>query len=314
MDVPGELLFRRRVAADMPAVYRVFRRALFDYLHRIGQADAATAADPPIEEAWTLQRGWIEHFAETAAEDWVAEDGTGKVVGWALSTERDGMFELTLFFVDPAAQAKGIGRGLLERAFPPGRGRSRAIVATQDPSALSLYLRFGVDYITTAVDLLGRPVASASQSDLAIERVRYDSVGSHWNTSDLEAIARIERSILGHERAADLQFLLRERPAWIARRGEQVVGMAFGQGTGGTGPIGALDGEDLPALIATVESEAAGRGVEEIGFFVPMSNTAAMSYLVGRRFRFDPFFTFILGDPATMHLDRWVITQPGFIL
>ena len=60
------------------------------------------------------------------------------------SVERDAFLGVTFFFVDPEVQSKGLGRALLERAFPLGRGRHRAIFATEDPRALSLYMRFGV--------------------------------------------------------------------------------------------------------------------------------------------------------------------------
>lgn len=101
----------------------------------------------------------------------VAEDGDGRLLGWALSVARDGLLELTHFFVDPASQACGIGRGLLERAFPLGRGRARAILATQDPRALSPYLKFGVGYAGMTAELYGSPRQVEVETDLQIERV-----------------------------------------------------------------------------------------------------------------------------------------------
>lgn len=308
-DQDVEPRLRRRVTADLPDAYRVFRRSLFDYLHRIGQVDAQTAAEPPIEEAWVRQRSWMEHLAATAAEDWVAEGPDGRIIGWAQSVEREGLLELTLFFVDPTVQSRGTGRALLERAFPRGRGSARAIVATQDPRALGLYLGFDVQYSTTSVDLLGRPSPVSVETDLVI-----DPVAPGYEAAAETAIVGIERELLGHGRAEDVRFLLRDRPAWLARRDGRVVGMAFGASGTDTGPIGALDPGDLPALLATVESEAAQRGLEEIAFTIPMVNAIALAHVLGRRFRIDPFYTFILSDDDRMQLDRWVHTEPVFIL
>lgn len=289
----------------MPDVYRVFRRSLFDYLHRIGQVDAATAADPPVEEGWTTQQGWMEHLAATAAEDWVAEESDGRIVGWAQSVERDGLLELTLFFVHPRAQSRGVGRGLLERAFPLGRGTARTIIATQDPPALGLYLRFGVGYATTSAELLGQPIASEIKTDLVIERA---------NAGAEATIVALERELLGHARIVDVRFLVERQPVWLALRGGRAVGFAFGNLGANAGPVAALDPADLPALLATVENEAAGRGVEELGFMVPMVNATALAHLITRRFRIDPFYTFVLASDDRMQLDRWVHTQPGFIV
>lgn len=127
MDGSPGITYRPLVGADIPAAYAVFRRSLFDYLLRIGMVDAATAADPPIESAWQSQGPWVEHLSRTAAENWVAEDGAGRVIGWAMSVERDGVLELTHLFVEPGVQAGGVGRALLDRAFP------RARTASGDP-------------------------------------------------------------------------------------------------------------------------------------------------------------------------------------
>lgn len=300
--------FRRSVPDDLPAAYRVFRRSLFDYLHRIGMVDAATAADPPIESGWASQQGWMRHLSATAAEDWVAQDADGSIVGWAQSVERDGLLELTLFFVDPAAQTRGIGRGLLERAFPIGRGSARTIVATQDARALRLYLGAGVRYLTTSIDFTGRPSRVTVTTDLEIERADAKA------PADVEAVLGIEEAVLGHRREVDLHFLLAERPAWIARRAGRVVGVAFGAAVLNTGPIAALDPADLPALMATVEDDAAARGLEEYGFTIPLHNHVATAHALKRRLAIDPFYTLILASDDRMQLDRWVHTQPAFIV
>ncbi len=302
--------FRRRLAAEMPDAFRVFRHSLFDYLRRTGQVDASAdwTSSAAIAEAWGRHSRWMEHLAATAAEDWVAEDADGRIIGWAQSIERDGMLELTMFFVDPDAQTRGVGRGLLERVFPLGRGHTRTISATQDPRAVALYLRFGVSYLTSSIDVLGPPRASVIETDLHIERVLPGGM------ADAEiAIADFERQLLGHARREDTRFLLGERPAWLARRGDRVVGMAFGMNGDCTGPIGALDTSDLPALMATVENDAVDREVKELGFTIPMVNATALAYVLGRGYQVDTFYTFILSSSDHMRLDRYIETQPTFI-
>jgi GNAT superfamily N-acetyltransferase len=304
---PG-ITYRPFTPGDAPAAFAVFRRALFDYLFRIGQADATTAADPPIEEAWGRQRVWVEHLVATAAENWVAEDGDGRVVGWAMSVERDGVFELTHFFVEPGIQGHGIGRALMQRAFPIGRGQHRIIMATQDARALKLYLEFGVRFAAVSADLLRAPEAAEPRTDLSIERL------DPGDPAAGEIVGSMEVAILGHRRAADLDFLLGLRPAWVARRDGAVAGIAFGADGYATGPIAALNPTDMPALLDVVENQAHTDGIAEIGFCVPLVNRYAVDHLLARRFRIDPFYIMVLADDLSMQMDRWVHTAPEFII
>ncbi|MES2210457.1 MAG: GNAT family N-acetyltransferase [Chloroflexota bacterium] len=298
---------RPLVEADIPAAFAVFRRSLFDYLFRIGMVDAATAADPPIESAWASQGPWVEHLAANAAENWVAADVDGRIIGWALSIERDGVLELTHFFVEPGTQARGIGRELLGRAFPPGRGRHRVIVATQDARALSLYLRYGVGYVTTSMDMFRAPEAIEPETDLQFERLAADE-------ASVRAVGDLEQVILGHRRDIDARFLLGMRPAWLARRGDAIAGVAFGAQGSNSGPVAALDPADMPALLAHVEREAHAAGIEELYFSVPMLNDVAVRHLLARGFQIDPFYVKVLADTRSMQLDRWIHTGPAFIM
>ncbi len=74
--------FRRLEVADTPAASAMFYRSMYDYLHRFGLVDAASAENPPIEKMWLRRRAWWEHLTATAAEDWVAADEAGQIVGW----------------------------------------------------------------------------------------------------------------------------------------------------------------------------------------------------------------------------------------
>src|SRR5687768_10552037 len=139
-----EIIYRPARPDDIRPAYAVFRRSLYRYLFQQAMIDETTAMDPSIESDWRRNSVWIEHLWSTAAEIWVADDAASRIVGWAMSIERDRHLELTHLFVEPSVQAKGIGRNLLQRAFPNGRARHKVIIALQDPRALSLYLRSGV--------------------------------------------------------------------------------------------------------------------------------------------------------------------------
>ncbi len=301
--------FRRATDADFPPAYGVFRRSLADYLERIGMGDPALATEDGIAASLVARRPWMEHLVRTAAENWVATDDDGTIVGWALSVERDGMLELALLFVEPGVQARGIGRGLLDRAYPIGRGRHRSIVATLNPRALALYLRFGVSHRATAVDFIVRPRVSAMETDLEIARSNPGGPG-------LEAAGAIEFALTGHRRTVDHAFLAGLRPLWIARRAGAVVGFAYGVTADGddAGPIAVLDPGDLAALITVVENDAAARAVEAFALLVPLDSKVAVGHLLDRGARIDTFYLAILTDGSWLPTDRWILTGPGYLI
>ena len=191
----------------------IFRRSIYNYLFRQGMVDEATAKDPPVAEAWRRQGGWIEHLWTTSAENW-ASYGSGQSpdrLGHEHRARRPSRIDPFLR-VEPGVQSKGLGRALIEKAFPPGHGDHRSINATQDPRALSIYLRSGVSHVATSVDVLLRPGTFDSDSDLIFERalrrqrVRYRR-SSPWNEPFSASPTK-----------PNIRFLLAGRPAWLAMR------------------------------------------------------------------------------------------------
>ena len=291
----------------MPAAFAVFRRSIMDYVHRRGIVDSADVNETMLAEAWIVRREWIEHLWRSAAENWIAEDEDGRPVGWAMSIQRGSLLELTHFFVDPSTQSKGIGRALLSRAFPDGRGPHRSIIATEDPRAMSRYFRAGVRFITVISDFEAAPRPVHIATDLAFEAL-------DGSPASVAVVSEIEEVLLGHRREIDVAFLLSQRPAWVARRDGAPVGFAFGHREELTGPIGALDPGDIPALLAHVENEAAASGATNIYFSTPLENHTAVSYLLTRGFTIDPFAVLLLNDDRWLKTDRWIHTGLSYIL
>jgi GNAT superfamily N-acetyltransferase len=129
---------------DLTAVHDVSMAAFDDLAQRLGEEP-----DPPPPPAWRDRR--FLHFVENdPGGAWVAERD-GRVVGAALASVREGIWGLSLLVVDPAAQAAGIGRALLDRTLAYGDGaRGGIILATLEPRALRAYARSGFAFHPTA--------------------------------------------------------------------------------------------------------------------------------------------------------------------
>jgi GNAT superfamily N-acetyltransferase len=259
------------------------------------------------EAQWARMQYLFEYLAEHAAEWWIAEEeGSGKAIGYARSVERGGLFELAEFFVHPGSQSAGIGAALLARAFPPGRGEVRVIIATTDVRAQARYYRAGTVARFPIVAMFGKP--RGTEPDPMLEAVPVTPEGS-----EIEDLRRIESAVLEFERGDELRWLAGQREAYLYRRRGVPIGFAF-VGRTGSGPIAALEPSDQPAILAHVEARAAALELDELSFEVPMVNAEAIRHLLDRRFRMDPFYTFLMSSRPFGRFDRYIGFSPPFVL
>jgi GNAT superfamily N-acetyltransferase len=296
--------YRRGTGADTRTCYEIFEVTVDDLGQRTGSVANSTAGDP---NAFELRRPLFDHLAETADEWWMATDeGSGRAVGYARSILRDGVRELTEFFVLPEMQAGGVGRELLARAFPSEGARHRAIVATTDARAIARYLRTGLGARLPLVGWEGVPRDARLDTDLVREPIDGED-------PPLEALATIDRHILGFRRDEEHRWLAGQRSGWLYRRQDAVVGYAYHPTKPlWGGPYAALEATDLPVLIADAEAAAAAAGHTTVTFDLALTARPAIDHLLGRGFRVDPFMMLFFSDGPVELFDRYVLTSPPF--
>ena len=297
------IALRRGTADDALACHWVMWHAVTDLARRHGMPMEGTA-----EELWRSWGPQFRYLGRVAAEWWVAVDESdGAVVGYARSIERGGLFELTEFFVHPARQAKGLGRALLGRAFPLGRGEVRSIIATTDVRALARYYAADTVPRFPLLTLTGAPADPGPVN--ALEPVRLNAGASR----DLAEVAAVEAAVLGHPRGeAELRWILERREGYLYRRGGAAAGFAF-VGREGAGPVAALVAEDLAAVLLHVEGRAHALGVDGLSLQVPGLNAAAVRHLLARGFRIDPWLNLLMSDRPFGRFDRFIAFSPTFL-
>jgi GNAT superfamily N-acetyltransferase len=296
------LTIRPATQADLYGTFRVFQAAILDLSQRQGVMGITGGSDPGVLAGlWESRRPLWEHLARTAAHFYVAEDD-GQITGYARTIVRDGVQELTEFFVRPGQQSGGLGRELLARAFPLDGARHKVIVATTDVRAQVRYLKAGV-YPRFPIQYFSRqPEATAAPGDLTVELIRAPS----------EALAALDLAVLGHRRDVDHTYLLSDRKGFLYRREGRPVGYGYvGQRSG---PFALLDEGDFPFVLAHAESEAAAQGLAEFGVEAPMINRAAVDYLLARRYRLDPFVALFMSDVPLGKFENYLCTSPPFFL
>jgi hypothetical protein len=265
---------------------------------------AGVAAQNFANLTFECYQALYDHLTRTAEHFWVAER-EGQVIGYARSTLRDGLRELTDFNVAPGSQSAGVGRELLARAFPANGARRRVILASQDVRAQARYLKSGVypRFSWTALSRNPEPVNAAT--DLTIEPVSA-------TRDTLAACAVIDKELFDFSRDADHAFLLSDRQGYLYYRGSRVVG--YGYIGPDNGPFALLDPLDFPAVLAHAETDAARRGVERFALIVPLINRVAVTYLLARRFLLAGWFAFFMSDEPFGAFANYIQCSPPFFL
>ncbi|HEX7172620.1 MAG TPA: GNAT family N-acetyltransferase [Candidatus Limnocylindria bacterium] len=293
---------RRATAHDSRRAFDVFLASVRDL-----SARQNTPWDPEPEAQWARMESLFDRLADNAAEWWIAEDPeTGEAIGYARSVERGGLFELTELFVHPGRQSAGVGGALLERAFPPGRGEVRAIIATTDVRAQARYYRSGTAARFPIAALAGPPRPIALDPTVGARRVRADD-------REIEDLRRIDAEVLEFDRGDELRWLAELREGYLYLRDGVPIGFAFVSARG-SGPIAARRETDQPAILAHVETRAAELEVDELSLELPMVNETAVRHLLDRGFKIDPFYTFLMSSRPFGRFDRYIGFSPPFVL
>jgi GNAT superfamily N-acetyltransferase len=176
--------------ADLLAVHESNMRAFEDLDRRLGSE--YPSPPPNLEGALGRLRRLL---ATDPGGAWVAERD-GEVAGGALALLREGLWGLSLLFVDPSAQGAGAGRELLARAWAYGEGaRGHVILSSTDPRAMRAYTRLGMDV---------QPCLAATGSP----RIAADGEVRPGGADDLALMEAVDRAVRGAAHGADLLSLL----------------------------------------------------------------------------------------------------------
>src|SRR5215207_2835544 len=158
--------------ADLFGAFIVFRLALHRLNQSLGLASPEGKPAPEsLSEHFEIFRSYTEHLIQTADQFWVAEE-EGEIIGFSRSILRDGIRQLSELFVHPDKQTQGVGKRLLEAAFPSEGAKNRVIISSPDVRAVTRYLKSGLKIRFTIYDWGRKPQIVPFETDLSIETFR----------------------------------------------------------------------------------------------------------------------------------------------
>ncbi len=278
--LPRHIAVRRGTMEDEYATFEVMRRTMGH------------------EMAWSHHAPARHHLQHTElASFWVAEEKqrftSARIVGYARSVVREGVWSLTEFFVLPGHHRQGIGGALLASCKEEGEGfgaDTRLILASQHSGADSLYVRKLDCYPRLPMMMLVGPLSKLNPpaaggcviAETALPFV--DPVQSRRATAAVGEILRAEpllltsevmlgidaldREIVGYARPREHAFWAREmggtagasrifrrirRSADGTEERGEIAGYAY-IGSHSSGPALAKEAEDLPYMLAHVSA------------------------------------------------------------
>ncbi|ROR44797.1 GNAT family N-acetyltransferase [Kitasatospora cineracea] len=246
-------------AEDAEAVQRVSRAAFRDL-------DGRPRDDPdrPGDEVHRIRAlARARHLAVTDPGGcWIAEQD-GEAVGVALSLRREGVWVLPLFVVLPAAQGRGVGRLLLERAAGYGRGCLRGMLcASPSPAAARRYRAAGFT-LHPAMRLAGQ-----------VDRERLLDPGDipvhAGNATHLHLLDSVDRRVRGAAHGPDHPFMLAHFEELLVA--DTLAGTGYCYRDGGT-----------VQLLAATSKRIAARLLREALARVPVGTEAGVSFLTAEQ-------------------------------
>jgi len=177
--------------ADVDAVIAVVRAA-----DNAAERQAGREPEEVSDERRARSVRGMHRFVDRDPDGaWVAVVD-GAVVGIAESIRRGDFWGLSMLFVHPDLQGRGVGRELMDAALGYAVGaRVRMIMTSEDPRALRRYSSAGLA-IHPAVKAVGTITRHTIPADLR---------GRDGNADDLGLVADVDAG-LGRSRAEDVEF------------------------------------------------------------------------------------------------------------
>ena len=310
---PPGIDFRPATEADLPETNRLWRESIDAYLQPMGF--------PPLpSDNPGLRRLHGHTLATDPARFMIAERqgrlGRRRTVAFGSAVERGELWFLSMLFVEPGEQARGLGRALLARMLPDDPGRILATCTdSAQPISNGLYASLGMVPRMPLFNLIGRPRAGweppALPGGISAARVQPGD-GDVLDSTQQAELDAFDAPLLGFEHPADHAFVLHERPWLFAYRdSERLVGYGYTSEVGRIGPIAVLDAELLAPVFAHLLTAVEPRGASSV--WLPGAADGAFRAALGAGLRIDGFPTIACWSRPFADFTRYVPTSPGLI-
>ena len=302
---------RPAVVADLDDCHRIWRDALDDYQGRMG-------FHPLPDDNPGVRRLHAHTLATDPNRFLVAERGSRRserrVVAFGSAVERGALWFLSMLFVEPREQARGLGRALLAQMLPresDGRVLATCTDAAQ-PVSNGLYATLGIVPRVPMFHLIGRPDPGFEWTPLpagvTAERIADPAA---WRHS--AELAAFDRALLGFVHPQDHRYIQDEpRHAFAYRRVDgTLAGYGYAGEIGRLGPIAVSEAGLLSPVLGHLLGAVQPRGASAV--WLPGAAGAAIATAIRSGLRIEGFPILVGWSRPFVDYERYVPISPGLV-
>ena len=312
--------FRRARDEDIPRCAEVWWTATNHYITALNQ--------PPLPDDLSIIGKLYVHLRATDPERFVvavtpdeADPGEDRVIGFAVALQRDHVWFLSMLFVLPDVQLRGLGRELLARVLPhDGQITVRATATdSAQPISNALYSTYGIVPRLPLLNLVGLPTRPEAFEPFpsGVTPVAFEGIVEGGRSDGHRLLAAtvdgLDRELLGFSRAVDHAFMRQQdRRGWLFRGPDgSSLGYGYSAESGRLGPILVRD----PALLGPAMGHLLG-AVQPRGPFItwiPGAADRALLPALAAGLRLDPFPILLCWDRPPTDFGRYLPISPGML-
>jgi len=308
---PVGISFRPGRAEDLPECNRIWREGIDAYIVPMGQLPLPT--DNP-----SLRRLHAHTLATDPSRFMVAERSgrlSGqRIVAFGSAVERGEMWFLSMLFVEPGEQGRGVGRALLARMLPEPLDGRVLVTCTDSAQPISngLYASLGIVPRMPLFNLVGRPEPGSSWPALP-DGISAERVGDNESWAGAAEVATLDQELLGFSHPEDHRFVLEEPRRAFAYRGAdgRLAGYGYAGDVGRVGPIAVERPELLAPVLGHLLRTVEPRGASSV--WLAGDAGEAIRVAIDGGLRIDGFPILAGWSRPFADFTRYVPTSPGLI-
>jgi len=302
---------RQATLADLPDAHRIWRDAIDAYTERLG-------AQPMPRENPGVMRLHAHCIATDPTRFQVAVRssirGEGRVVGFGSAVDRGPLWFLSMLFVEPGEQARGLGKALLGALLPEDLD-ARVLATCTDaaqPISNGLYSTLGIAPRMPMFNCVGRPDFDFAWPALP-EALRAVHIDDHAAWLASRELADFDTALLGFTHPADHAFVAAEpRHAFALRTDDgRLLGYGYAGEIGRLGPIAVADPALLAPFLGVLLRNVQPRGASAV--WIPGAAGEALSTVVQSGLRIEGFPVLAGWSRSFTDFERYVPISPGLV-
>jgi GNAT superfamily N-acetyltransferase len=319
LPAPREVSFRPARESDLGVCAAIWRDALNDYLVRLNL--------PAIPDELAPIRRLHAHLHATDPERfWVAEaaatppDAGSEVIAFASAARRDTVWFLSMLFVRPGEQRRGLGRALLERILPDDGATRATGTDSAQPVSNALYASLGIVPRMPLLNLVGRPDRPDAFGALpsGVRAVPFHAIaagppGGEGHARLVAAVDALDREVAGFTHPQDHRWLRAEARTGFLYEGPDgtPVGYGYTSEAGRVGPVAVRDEALLAPVLGHLLGAVEPRGA--FGLWAPGHAGPAVTALLRAGLRLDGFPVLLCWSRPFADFARYVPISPGLL-